>query len=207
MAQDKSGIAKKPAGRGRKRKQEYTVSDGWYAREDGSNAKRDDKTEDNPDKLRNATYEERIQYDKKHELKGNIGSYVGVIQRLKSFEGKLVGTYNYETGELEELTDGYMVTFYQNEPDENGHYKSHYGRYTEEEYDKLTADFAKDNDAEVYIGVFDDEPEISFKVKTAEQARALMIKYNQKSLWDNAKGEEFANTEHYDKTKNPMKGD
>ena len=48
MAQVKSGIAKKPAGEGAERDQNYTVSDGCYAREDGSNAKRDDNQSDKP---------------------------------------------------------------------------------------------------------------------------------------------------------------
>ncbi len=84
--------------------------------------------------------------------------YKGVMQRVRSFEGKGEGTYDYDTGKRVELSDGYMVTFHQNEPDENGHYKSHYGRYTPDEYDRLTEAFVRDNNAEVYVGVFDDEP-------------------------------------------------
>lgn len=99
-----------------------------------------------------------------------------------------------------------MVTFHQNEPDENGHYKSHYGRYSDEEYDNLTNQFASDNDAEVYIGVFDGEPEISFKVKSHKQAYDLMTKYNQKSLWNNQE-KEIEENPYYDKGKNPMRGD
>lgn len=57
------------------------------------------------------------------------------------------------------------------------------------DYDNLTNQFASDNDAEVYIGVFDGEPEISFKVKSHKQAYDLMTKYNQKSLWNNQEKE------------------
>ena len=131
---------------------------------------------------------------------------IGVIKKIKTFEGKAVGTYNYDTGKPVELKDGYMVTFHQNESDEKGHYKSHYGRYTEQEYDEMTNKFAAENDAEIFVGVFDDEPEISFKVKDFEQAKKLMIKYNQKSLWNNAKADTEENL-YYDKNKNPMKGD
>lgn len=130
-----------------------------------------------------------------------------VIKKIKSFEGKEEGTYDYESGKPVELKDGYMVTFHQNEPDKEGHYKSHYGRYTAEEYDEMTSKFAKENDAKIFVGVFDGEPEISFKVKTFEQAKKLMIKYNQMSLWNNEGGFAFPNEEHYDKTKNPMRGD
>lgn len=130
----------------------------------------------------------------------------GVINTLESYREKSDGTYDFLTGEPVNLTDGYMVTFHQNEPDENGHYKSHFGRYTPEEYDEEARRFAIDNDAEVFIGVFDNEPEISFKVKTREQALELCKKYNQKSYWDNAIGDSFPN-DYYDKTQNPMQED
>lgn len=130
----------------------------------------------------------------------------GVIKNLKSYEGKPEGTYNYNTGELVNLKDGFMVTFHQNEPDENGHYKSHYGRYDEEEYDRLANEFAEQNDAEIFVGVFDSEPEISFKVKTKKQAKRLVREHNQDSYWDNSKGEIWKNLKR-DKTKNPMRGE
>ena len=75
-----------------------------------------------------------------------------------------------------------------------------------EEYDKLTHKFVKENGAEVFVGVFDDEPEISFKAKTIEQAERLAVKYNQKSFWKNAEFEEWDNL-HYDVKGNPMRGD
>ena len=80
------------------------------------------------------------------------------------------------------------------------------GRYTAEEYYKLTHKFVKENGAEVFVGVFDGEPEISFKVKTIEQAERLAVKYNQKSFWKNAEFEEWDNL-HYDVKGNLMRGD
>lgn len=131
-----------------------------------------------------------------------------VMNTLETYRGKPAGTYDFLTGEPVNLTDGYMVTFHRNEADKNGHYKSHFGRYTPDEYDEEARKFALENDAEVFIGVYDDEPEISFKVKTREQAQELMIKYNQKSYWDNAEGKAYDNTvPPYDKTDNPMQGD
>lgn len=142
-----------------------------------------------------------------------VKSLSNVMQKLKTFEGKEEGTYNYHTGEKVDLSDGYMVTFHQNEPDENGHYKSHYGRYTPEEYDKIANQFANDNNSEVYVGVFDDEPEISFKVGSKEEAYNLMIKHNQDSIWDNFLGSigeyDFALIKNIkrDKSKNPLRGE
>lgn len=125
---------------------------------------------------------------------------------LEGYRGKPEGTYNLLTGEMVNLSDGFMVTFHQNEADENGHYKSHFGRYTSDEYDQTAYDFAMDNDAEVFVGVFDNEPEISFKVKTKAQAKALAEKYHQQSYWDNKKGEAKENPKR-DKRQNPMQGE
>lgn len=137
----------------------------------------------------------------------------GIMKYVAKFQGKPEGTYNYKTGKPVNLTDGYMVTFHQNEADEEGHYKTHYGRYTEEEYDRLANEFVEQNDAEMYVGVFDNEPEISFKVKTKEQALRLMFEHNQDSIWDNetaAKGDYenalIKNTKR-DKSKNPLRGE
>lgn len=130
----------------------------------------------------------------------------GVMKYVAKFQGKPEGTYDYETGKPVNLTDGYMVTFHQNEADEEGHYKSHYGRYTEEEYDRLANEFVEQNDAEMYVGVFDNEPEISFKVKTKEQALKLMFEHNQDSIWDNVQGKIYTNTKR-DKNKNPLRGE
>lgn len=130
----------------------------------------------------------------------------GVIDILESYREKSDGTYDFLTGEPVNLTDGYMVTFHRNEADENGHYKSHFGRYTPEEYDEEARKFALENDAEVFIGVYDNEPEISFKVKTREQAKALAEKYHQDSYWDNAKGKLRKNKKR-DIKQNPLRGE
>ena len=67
----------------------------------------------------------------------------GTIAKLETYRGREEGTYDFVTGEPVNLSDGYMVTFHQNEADENGHYKSHFGRYTPEEYDKMAFEFAR----------------------------------------------------------------
>ena len=135
------------------------------------------------------------------------------MKKVESYRGKEEGTYDYATGERADLKDGYMVTFHQNEPDEAGHYKSHYGRYTEEEYDRITNEFAEENAADVYIGVFDGEPEISFKVKTKEQAKELMVEYHQDSIWDNHLGSQgdyngaLIKNKKRNKKENPLRGE
>lgn len=117
-----------------------------------------------------------------------------------------MGTYDYQTRKPVDLTDGYMVSFHQNEPDEEGHYKSHYGRYTDDEYDKLVQELVSEYQASVYIGVYDEEPEISFLIHSIDKAVEIMEKFNQKSIWDNKNGREIINLS-YDKKENPMRGD
>jgi uncharacterized protein YfkK (UPF0435 family) len=129
----------------------------------------------------------------------------GVMKKVDSYKGKKEGTYDYKTGEMKTYPRGFSVTFHQNQPDEKGEYKSHYGRYTEEEYDRLTQEISEKYNADVNIGVFDDEPEVSFHVETFKDAYKLMKLYNQASIWSWQAGDVIDN-EDYDAKKNPLKG-
>ncbi|MEE0060243.1 MAG: hypothetical protein UE295_05385, partial [Acutalibacteraceae bacterium] len=129
----------------------------------------------------------------------------GIMKKVDSYKGKKEGTYDYKTGEMKTYSRGFSVTFHQNQPDEKGKYKSHYGRYTEDEYDKLTQEISEKYNADVNIGVFDDEPEVSFHVETFKDAYKLMKLYNQASIWSWQAGDVIEN-EDYDAKKNPLKG-
>lgn len=136
--------------------------------------------------------------------KSNI-VHKGVQAKVESFRGKSEGTYDLATGKQKEYSNGYCVSFHQNEPDEKGNYKSHMGRYTEKEYDDITNEL-QNQGLEVNVGVFDNEPEVSFWTKDRAQAINLMVKYNQYSIYDVETGD-FIENPFYDKTKNPMRGD
>ena len=148
----------------------------------------------------------------KKETPSEANGYKGIMDVVKASESlKENGTYDLETGEKLDLPEGYMANFHQNEPDEKGDYKSHWGRYTPEEYARLTAEIAKKYGAKVYIGRYG-EPEVTFCFETKEQALEVMEKYNQESAWDNAtyaetgKGElAYIPNPKYDKKQNPMK--
>ena len=127
-----------------------------------------------------------------------------VIRKVKSFKGKTDGTYDYETRKLTTYKNGYFVTFHQNQPDERGHYKNHYGYYSDEEYDKLTNELSKKYNLDIVIGIFDNEPEISFWTKRKSVAEKIVKKYNQHSYYD-IKLNKIIKNPYYDKTKNPMK--
>lgn len=132
-------------------------------------------------------------------------TFEGVIDRVKSFGNREKGTYDYKTGEKKEFDKGYSVSFHQNEPDKNGKWKSHLGRYKPEEYDRLTKDLAQKYKAEVNVGLYEDEPEISFHVDNFKDAYKLMREFNQVSVWDWRNGREVFN-KHWDSKQNPMKG-
>ena len=133
------------------------------------------------------------------------GSMKGVMKKLSEYKGKGIGSYSYETGEPVEKKDGFFVSFHQNEPDENGNFKSHFGRYTEDEYDELTNDFIYDNGLEAVVGNYDSDPELSGWTADRKKAFDLMVKYNQESMYDAELGELIMNP-YYDKKKNPMRG-
>ncbi|MBO6263845.1 MAG: hypothetical protein J6N93_06230 [Clostridia bacterium] len=182
-------------GRGGHGYQEYDENDGEYGEDkEGTTYSRDKGKE--ALKISLPTNKEYIDITPKQVF--------DVMKRLKSFIGREQATYDYQTGKKVELKDGYMVSFHQNEPNESGHYKSHFGRYSEEEYDRLANKFVEENDAEIYIGTYDEDPEISFKVKDKKQAIKLMIDYNQDAIWDNQNGKLIKN-KNRDKSKNPMK--
>lgn len=132
--------------------------------------------------------------------------FTNVIKRVESYRGKPEGTYDLSTGKEKQYSNGYCVSFHQNEPDENGNYKSHTGRYTEQEYDKITKGLSSEYGLEVNVGVFDNEPEVSFWTDDIKKAKELMVKYNQHSIYD-VKNNKIIKNKNYDKTKNPMKGD
>lgn len=129
----------------------------------------------------------------------------GVMKKVDSFKGKPQGTYDFKTGKEKTYSRGFSVTFHQNEAGKDGKYKSHFGRYTEDEYDSLTQDISSKYNADVNIGVYGDEPEISFHVETYKDAYKLMKMYNQESIWSWQAGDIIKNTD-YDAIKNPMKG-
>lgn len=130
----------------------------------------------------------------------------GVMKKLAEYKDKGAGSYSYETGDPVEKTEGYFVSFHQNEPDENGKFKSHFGKYTEESYDQEANDFINGNKLEPVVGNYDSDPELSGWTMDREKAMELAKKYNQESIYDAEMGEIILNP-YYDKTKNPMRGD
>ena len=65
---------------------------------------------------------------------------------------------------------------------------------SDEDYDQLCEDLIAEG-YKPHVGVFGGIPEISFKVDSKGMAERLMKKYNQVSMWDNARGSRAARAE------------
>ena len=128
----------------------------------------------------------------------------GIIKSVEGYKGKPDGTYDLRTGESKNYDSGYAVTFHQNEPDKDGKLKSIFGRYTPEEYDRLTNEIAEKYDADVNVGVFGN-PEVSFHIDNLQDAAKIAMKYNQQSLWCFKTGKAILFS-GYDRSQNPIEG-
>lgn len=136
------------------------------------------------------------------QKKGRV--YTNTMSKIRNFKSKEEGTFDFETGKPKSYPNGYSVSFHQNEPDENGKWKSDYGRYSEKDYDKNVADLVNETGGELNIGYFAGTPEVSVWVKDFKTAVKMAKKHNQHSIWNWKRGDVWINPD-YDPKKNPMK--
>ena len=166
----------------------------------------------NPDKISKEEYERRKAdaegKEKSTEKVDNSQKtgkvYTNTMSKVRNFKSKEDGTYDFETGKPKSYPNGYSVSFHQNEPDENGKWKSDYGRYSEKDYDKNVSDLVNETGGELNIGYFAGTPEVSVWVKDFATAVKMAKKHNQNSIWDWEKQDVWINPD-YDPKKNPMK--
>lgn len=125
-----------------------------------------------------------------------------IINKVKSYKGKPDGTYNMATGEPIEYKTGYCFSFHQNEPDENGNFKSAYGRYSPQEYDRIANEIAEKYDLPINIGVYGN-PEVSSHTEDFNLAKELAKKYNQQSVYNCSTGDLWVNKQ-YNPKQNPI---
>lgn len=130
--------------------------------------------------------------------------YNKTISKVRQFKAKTDGTYDFETGKPKDYSKGFSVSFHQNEPDKDGKWKSDYGRYTDEDYDKAVENMVKATGGELNIGYFSGTPEVSVWVEDVFKAVKFAIDNNQHSIWDWENGDVLINP-YYDPKKNPMK--
>lgn len=130
--------------------------------------------------------------------------YRNIMKTVTGHAGKPDGTYDIHTGETISYKKGYAFSFHQNEPDENGNFKSVYGRYTEAEYDRIANELAEKYDLPINIGVYDGSPEVSFYSTDLNIAMSVAEKYNQQSIYD-CNEDKLIENPHYNPKLNPMK--
>ena len=136
------------------------------------------------------------------QKKGKV--YTNTMSKIRKFKAKEEGTFDFETGKPKNYPNGYSVSFHQNEPDENGKWKSDYGRYSEKDYDKNVEDLVNETGGELNIGYFAGTPEVSVWVKDFKTAVKMAKKHNQHSIWNWKRGDVWINPDQ-DPKKNPMK--
>ena len=131
-----------------------------------------------------------------------VGSTKSKYREMRNREVAYIAESNKEDGTypLVDVTDkqaaenlepvtyptGYMVSFQTTNGE--GYNK---GRkdltIPDEEYDEIVEDLAEETGSKPHIGVFGGIPEISFRCDSKELAKRIMQKYNQVSMWDNAR--------------------
>ena len=140
------------------------------------------------------------------QIRADAKKYGDALKRVKQFQKTHpdagYGTYNMLTGELDNPSDGYCLTFHQN-------YKvgDEFGGYDDETYAMMTAVTKHELGSEdVYIGFYGN-PEISFNCKNYQQAKKYCIEHNQHSIYDAKRHCLWKNTEGWDESHNPIKGE
>ena len=139
----------------------------------------------------------------------SVGSTKSKYREMRNREVALAQKHHLEnaTYELIELEDdeavkglepkyydeGFMVSF-QTTNGEGFNKERRDLQLTDEEYDSIVDDLIRDltdiqgNEAKPHIGIYGGISEISFKVDSYEMAMKIAKKYNQISIWDNARG-------------------
>lgn len=139
------------------------------------------------------------------QIESDAKKYADALQRVKNFQKDHpeaeAGTYNMVTGELQNPSDGYCLTFHQNHEIGN-----EFGGYDDKTYAMMAA-IAKHElgSDDVFIGFYGN-PEISFNCKNYQQAKKYCVEHNQRSIYD-AKMHVLWMNDSWDESHNPIKGE
>lgn len=119
-------------------------------------------------------------------------NYTNIKDILNSSKGLIDGTYDLVTKEPLDLKEGYQVAFETLSRNLDNY-------YTDEEYDNIVYKLSCLIGANADIGVYNNNPHISFYVKNLNLSLSLAALFNQKSIWDWNKSDEIFNTFHQPK--------
>lgn len=132
---------------------------------------------------------------KYRNLRNNLVKYVIDTQKGDGTYPLVDVTDTKEAKTLEPVyyDNGYMVSF-QTTNGEGFNKERKNLTMSDQDYDALCEDLIAEG-YKPHVGVFGGIPEISFKVDSKDVAERIMKKYNQVSMWDNAKGARAAKAE------------
>lgn len=144
-------------------------------------------------------------YFAKHpEVAKNTNNFMDVRRKVRDFlkdhpDAENFNTYDAETGEVKNISDGYCVTFHQNNTADDP-----LGGYSDEDYAGLCAIAMHELGADgVNIGYYGN-PEVSFVCKDEESAKRFAVQHNQESVY-NAKTGRTLRNKQYNPQLNPIR--
>ena len=100
-------------------------------------------------------------------------------------------TYDAETGQVKNITNGFCVTFHQNNTADDP-----LGGYSDEDYANLCAIACNELGAKgVNIGYYGN-PEVSFECQDEEAAKRFAVEHNQQSIYNASTGRTLKNKQY-----------
>ena len=103
--------------------------------------------------------------------------YTNVKDVVISSKGLKDGTYDFVTKEALYLKEGYQVSF-------ETYSRNSENFYSDEEYNNIVYKLSCLIGSNANIGVYEDNPHISFYVKDLNTSLSLAALFNQKTIWD-----------------------
>ena len=108
--------------------------------------------------------------------------YKNLKKKKENFKKEEDGTYDIHTHEKISFNSGYQVSFEKKDDS-----------YTSSQYDEIAYKMSLMSDNNVYLGVYDSIPEISFHFEDFELANVVSIIFNQNSIWSWKDNDEIKN--------------
>ena len=122
----------------------------------------------------------------------NQENYTNVTKVVNDSKNLEDGTYDFVTKKSLSFDDGYSVAF-------ETFSRNSENYYTDEEYDNIVYRLSCLFGSDANIGVYDQNPHISFYIKDKNISLAVSAIFNQKSIWDWKNNDIILNTFHQSK--------
>jgi len=143
-------------------------------------------------------------FKKNPDVAKEVPKYMDVRRKVQDFlkdhpDAENFNTYDAETGEVKNISEGYCVTFHQNNTESDP-----LGGYSDEDYAGMCAVAMKELGADgVNIGYYGN-PEVSFVCKDEKAAKEYAVRHNQESVYNASTGRTLHNKK-YRQDLNPIR--